>query len=148
MKWCKLCRGTELPLHRVICSAALVEDAPTDGEIARLRILHETGSLGSAGYGVACCFASALYARSELCMRARQGLTHRLLRMGQPRLLALQDACAPLAHNELPWLLDVLYATKLCVDPTKSRAKGALFKSVGSHLCQWPSCSAPHALVI
>ena len=56
-EWCSIC-AAELLLRRVPCSGTLIEDAPTDGEMARLRTLHEMGSLGPGGYGVACCFAA------------------------------------------------------------------------------------------
>ena len=98
-------------------SECLMECAPTDGEMRRLRLLQDTYYLGPYGYAIACCWAAALFARTELCINARSRLTERLLRMGRTKLKAVQDDCNALLGTELPTLLTRFSEAKSsCVD--------------------------------
>ena len=98
-------------------SEVLIDEAPKDAEMARLRQMQDTYHMGRLGYACACCWTAALFARTELCLRARSRLTSRLLHMGRPRLAALQEACARLVAEPLPSLLAQLAATKTkCID--------------------------------
>ena len=107
--------------------------------MARLRKLQDAYAedLGPLGYACSTAWLAALFARTELCIRARTRLigepcnpatfsprlsctssnrssprlTGRLLAMERTRLQALQAACRPLADSALPELI-ALFASK------------------------------------
>ena len=111
-------------------SDELIASAPTDAEMARLRRLQDTYHMGQCGYACACAFTSALYARTELCLRARERLTQRLLAMGPTRLAAVKGACAPLVNEMLPQLLAELAACKSSVVDRLKREVAVQYASV------------------
>ena len=101
----------------------LIASAPTDPEMARLRKLQDSYAedLGPLGYACSTAWLAALFARTELCIRARTRLIGRLLAMGRARLQALQAACRPLAESTLPELIALFAAKKAgCVDKLRS----------------------------
>jgi hypothetical protein len=98
-------------------SAVLEAEAPTDAEMARLRRLQDLYHMGRLGYACSTAWLSALYARTELCIRARSRLTAHLLRMEASRLVEVRNACSVLLEVDLPELLDLLAAKKSgCVE--------------------------------